>query len=77
MMERTVGDIPVALVLVILASLLCLLPAVDALSSRRAFRRVAYALLFISIASASYANLDPWSHPWLFDYWTYMGWIGY
>jgi hypothetical protein len=29
------------------------------------------------VASAAYTNLDPWSHSWLFDYWSYVGWIRY
>jgi hypothetical protein len=57
--------------------LLCLVPAADAASRVRAIRYVALALLLLSVASAAYANLDPWSHSWLFDYWSYVGWIKY
>jgi len=31
----------------------------------------------VSVFSASYAADNPWSHPWIFDYWTSMGWIDY
>ena len=29
------------------------------------------------LLSASYASGNPWSHSWIFDYWTEMGWISY
>lgn len=57
--------------------LLCLLPAVDAMASCRWLRRLAGTLLFVSTFSATYNSLNPWSHPWLFDYWSYLGWIRY
>ena len=34
-------------------------------------------LLGISALSATYGALNPWTHPWLFDYWTYLQWIEY
>jgi len=55
--------------------LLCLVPIADAASSRRTWRLVAILLLAVSIASASYALLNPWSPPWIYDYWEYLGWI--
>ena len=29
----------------------------------------------IGCFSAAYSADNPWSHPWIFDYWTYLGWI--
>jgi len=57
--------------------LLTMLPAVDRLSHSRFGRVVVLALLVVSVFSANYAADNPWSHPWLFDYWTAIGWIKY
>jgi len=57
--------------------ILTLLPAVDRLSHIRWGRGIALALLLISVLSANYAADNPWSHPWLFEYWTSIGWIKY
>jgi hypothetical protein len=57
--------------------LLTLLPAADRLSHGRAGRGLALALLLVSVFSAHYAADNPWTHSWLFDYWTAMGWIKY
>jgi hypothetical protein len=57
--------------------LITMLPAVDWLSNSRWGRGVAIALLVISVFSAAYAADNPWSHPWIFNYWTAMGWIHY
>jgi hypothetical protein len=57
--------------------ILCLVPAGDATAHRPWLRRVAVVLFFVGVLSATYNALNPWSHPWLFDYWTYLGWIRY
>jgi hypothetical protein len=57
--------------------LLCLLPAADRMAGRKSLRAVGFALLAVSVFSATYNSLNPWSHPWLFEYWTYLGWIRY
>lgn len=57
--------------------LVLMLPAADAVTARRGGLIFALALLLISILSVNYQPLNPWSHPWLFDYWTYTGWIQY
>jgi hypothetical protein len=57
--------------------LLTLLPAADRLARSWTGRGVALALLGVSVFSAHYAADNPWSHPWLFDYWTSLGWIKY
>jgi len=48
--------------------LLLLVPAADAISGKRIWRTVALVLLLVSVASAAYASLNPWSHPWIYDY---------
>lgn len=55
--------------------LLTLLPAADALSHSRRGRLLAWTFLAISSVSTSYALLNPWSHPWLYAYWSYLGWV--
>ncbi len=55
--------------------LLVMIPAADAMAPRRAWRFVALGLLLISAVSAAYASLNPWSHPWLYEYWSFLGWI--
>ncbi len=55
--------------------LLTLLPAADRIASRPWWRRGALALLLVSVLSASYSPLNPWTHPWLYQYWSYLGWI--
>jgi hypothetical protein len=57
--------------------LLCALPAADWMAGRRWSRGVAWALLSISVLSATYVSRNPWSHSWIFDYWTHLGWIRY
>ena len=53
------------------------LPAADALASSRFGRWFALLLLAASVFSAQWSGLHPWSHPWLFDYWTRLGWLTY
>jgi hypothetical protein len=55
--------------------LVAMLPALDRLAAGRWGRAVAIAALAISVFSASYMPQNPWHHPWLFDYWTYLRWI--
>lgn len=57
--------------------LICMLPATDAIAKHRCWRITALAMLAISILSATYASMNPWSHPWIFDYWTNLEWIAY
>jgi hypothetical protein len=57
--------------------LVVMLPAADQVAPRKFWRAFALALLAISVLSAHYASLNPWSPPWLFEYWSYLGWIKY
>ncbi len=51
-----------------------MLGATDAIAARRSWRCVALALLLVSVSSAAYASLNPWSHPWLYQYCEFLGW---
>ena len=51
------------------------LPAIDRAASSTLGRRLTYLGLAVSVVSASYAGMNPWSHPWLFDFWTFLGWL--
>lgn len=55
--------------------LLTALPAADAAARNRWWRGVAYALLIVSVLSASYPIWNPWTHPWLLNYLEYLEWI--
>jgi hypothetical protein len=57
--------------------LLTMLPTADWLGKSRLGRAVTIGLLAVSVFSAAYAADNPWSHPWIFDYWQSMGWINY
>jgi hypothetical protein len=57
--------------------LLALIPAADAIAGSRWGRIAAVACFAISVFSANYATLNPWSQPWLFEYWHQLGWINY
>ena len=57
--------------------LLTMLPAANWLSQSWWGRVLLLVLLAISVFSAHYAADNPWSHPWIFDYWTALGWIKY
>jgi len=55
--------------------LVVMLPALDAMASRRWMRGVGLALLLFSAMSVAYPTWNPWTHPWLMDYLHYFGWI--
>ncbi len=57
--------------------LMVMLPAADAVTRRPRWWLVAVVLLGMSVLAVHYKPLNPWSHPWLFDYWSYLGWIEY
>jgi hypothetical protein len=58
--------------------LITMIPAVDWIGGGERDRRlgwlIALALLLLSAMSAAYAGHDPWSHPWLYQYWEYLQW---
>ncbi len=55
--------------------LVSMLPAADWLARRRWARGVGLVMLAVSALSASYPTWNPWTHPWLLDYFHYLGWI--
>jgi hypothetical protein len=57
--------------------LVAMLPAADWASPSR--RACWFSLVFLAISafSATYSSLNPFSHPWIFEYWQYLGWINY
>ncbi|MEE8453090.1 MAG: hypothetical protein V3R99_14285 [Thermoguttaceae bacterium] len=55
--------------------LLIMLPAADMVGRWRFTRIVALVLLAASVLSAAYPTWNPWTHPWLMNYWHYLGWI--
>jgi len=55
--------------------LLVAFPAVDRLSRTRRGRIVVYIFMAISVFSATYGGWQPWSHPWLYQYWHSLGWV--
>src|SRR5262245_29330764 len=57
--------------------LLALLPVADWLGQRRWGRWLGYALLAVSIFSASYPAWNPWRHPWIYNLMESWGWVAY
>jgi hypothetical protein len=55
--------------------LVAMLPAADWMAATRNRRIVALFLLAISVLSASYPTWNPWTHPWIANWMTYLGWI--
>lgn len=56
--------------------LLAALPCADRLSASKGGRCFAAILLALSVLSATYPVWNPWTHPWLWNFWVYMGWTG-
>ncbi|NQT37132.1 MAG: hypothetical protein HQ581_06565 [Planctomycetes bacterium] len=52
-----------------------MLPAADAMSRRRWTRALALILLATSAISVAYPTWNPWTQPWLMDYFESLGWI--
>jgi hypothetical protein len=55
--------------------LITMLPAADRLAALRWGRSLAVLLLGISVVSVTYSPLNPWSHPWMYQYWETLGWV--
>ncbi|MDP7020594.1 MAG: hypothetical protein QGG36_32640 [Pirellulaceae bacterium] len=47
----------------------------DNLLSSRVCRAVALLFLAASVFSAQFAAANPWTHPWVYQYWQYLEWI--
>jgi hypothetical protein len=52
--------------------LVALLPAADWIARRRWAQYLALLLLLASVVSAGYACLNPWTHPWIYQYSVYL-----
>jgi hypothetical protein len=57
--------------------LICLLPAADLLANSRRGQILAGMAFGLSVFSANFSAANPWTHPWIFAYWTKLGWISY
>ncbi len=57
--------------------LIPLIPGVDWCVRRKWSSVLCLLMLTASIASAQYSSANPWTHPWLFEYLTSIGWINY
>jgi hypothetical protein len=57
--------------------LLSMVPVVDYLARSRWGRILCYALLAVSIFSATYRDWNPWRHPWLWQVMQAQGWLPY
>jgi len=55
--------------------LVAMLPAADLAARRRWSRAAALVLLALSALSASYPTWNPWTHPWLYSFLDYLGWL--
>jgi hypothetical protein len=55
--------------------LLVMLPAADWAARRRWTRAVALLLLALSVLSVSYPTWNPWTHPWIYNFANYLGWL--
>jgi hypothetical protein len=55
--------------------LVLMLPAADFIARRAWTRGAALVLLALSVISASYPTWNPWTNPWLMDFFHYLGWI--
>jgi hypothetical protein len=55
--------------------LLAMLPAADAMASRRSLRLLAGGLLCLSVLSVSYPTWNPWVQPWLSDLLLELQWV--
>jgi len=54
--------------------LVAILPTADKLSHWLTGRLLSYLLLAMSVLSATYPVWNPWVQPWLWNFWTYLGW---
>jgi hypothetical protein len=55
--------------------LVAMLPAADLAARQRWSRGVALLLLGLSSLSAAYPTWNPWTHPWLYNFLEYVGWL--
>ncbi len=56
--------------------LVAMIPGVDAAARRPWARWLAVLALILSALSAAYPTWNPWTHPWIYDFMTYLGCLG-
>jgi hypothetical protein len=54
--------------------IVALVPAADRLSASRTGRAIALVLLTLSVLSVSYPTWNPWTQPWLWNTFAWLGW---
>ncbi len=54
-----------------------MIPTLDRMAHSRLWRGTALVLLALSALSAAYPTWNPWTHPWLLEYMTWLGWVRY
>ncbi|ADB18968.1 hypothetical protein Psta_4321 [Pirellula staleyi DSM 6068] len=57
--------------------MLVMFPALARAEKKFSLVVVVLFLLAASVFSAQYATANPWSHPWIYDYWMQLGWIAH
>jgi hypothetical protein len=57
--------------------LITMIPAADRLLRSRAGIAFAALLLTFSVLSASYPTWNPWTHPWIYNWFVWCGWQGF
>ena len=55
--------------------LVVMIPAADCMPVGVGLAGWPWLLLLLSVLSVSYPTWNPWTPPWLMDYFKYMGWI--
>ena len=55
--------------------LVVMLPAADRLASKRWLRVLGLLLLTLSLLSATYPTWNPWTHPWIYNAMSHLGWL--
>ena len=55
--------------------LIAMIPAADKWSGHRGGQILMWLSLVVSVFSATYPLLNPWTHPWLWAYWKNLGWL--
>ncbi len=55
--------------------LLVIAPAAERLARNQGFRITMHVLLAVSVFSVSTALQSPWQQPWIYQFWSFLGWI--
>jgi len=55
--------------------LLCVLHGADKFAVPVFWKSVSFVALGFSVLSAAIPAANPWTSPWIYQYWQYLGWI--